>query len=53
MKNKMILFCFILLLVSTYTYIQSSSASLKEINLVALGDSITHGTGDPSGKVIL
>ncbi|MDF2857675.1 MAG: hypothetical protein K0Q87_3526 [Neobacillus sp.] len=48
MKNKIMIFNLIFVLLGTYTNIQVSSASSKEINLVALGDSITHGTGDPS-----
>jgi lysophospholipase L1-like esterase len=50
MKNNIFLFCLILILFGTYTGIQGSSASTKVINLVALGDSITHGIGDPAKK---
>jgi lysophospholipase L1-like esterase len=47
MKRILFLFCFVaLILFGFYT----CSASTKEMNLVALGDSITHGTGDPSRK---
>ncbi len=50
MKNYLFLFCVILLLVGTYTGLRGFSASNKEVNLVALGDSITHGVGDPEKK---
>jgi lysophospholipase L1-like esterase len=50
MKNYIFLFCTILVLFGTYTGIRGSSASTKVINLVALGDSITHGIGDPAKK---
>ncbi|WP_045524638.1 GDSL-type esterase/lipase family protein [Neobacillus niacini] len=50
MKNYVVLFCIILVLFGTYTGLRGSSASTKEINLVALGDSITHGVGDPAKK---
>lgn len=50
MKNYLLLFCMILILFGTYTGIRGSSASTKVINLVALGDSITHGIGDPAKK---
>ncbi|MDF2788776.1 MAG: hypothetical protein K0S80_1874 [Neobacillus sp.] len=50
MKNYIILFCIVLVLAGTYTGIRSSSASTKVINLVAIGDSITHGVGDPEKK---
>lgn len=50
MKNYIIFFCSILILFGTYTGIRGSSASTKVINLVALGDSITHGVGDPAKK---
>ncbi|MEH7011685.1 GDSL-type esterase/lipase family protein [Neobacillus niacini] len=50
MKNYLFLFCVILILLGTYTGISGSSASPKVINLVALGDSITHGIGDPTKK---
>jgi lysophospholipase L1-like esterase len=48
MKSKNIIFCSILLLLGTYTYIKGTSACSNKINLVALGDSITKGTGDPT-----
>ena len=48
MKNYIFFFCIIIVLFGTYTGIRSSSASTKVINLVALGDSITHGIGDPA-----
>jgi lysophospholipase L1-like esterase len=50
MKNYFFVFCIILILFGTYTGIRGSSASTKVINLVALGDSITHGIGDPAKK---
>lgn len=50
MKNIFFLFCIILVLLGTYSCIHYSSAGTKVINLAALGDSITHGTGDPSKK---
>lgn len=50
MKNYIFLFCIILILFGTYTSIHGSSASTKVVNLVALGDSITHGIGDPAKK---
>lgn len=50
MKNYIFLLCIILVLFGTYTGIRGSSASTKVINLVALGDSITHGVGDPAKK---
>ncbi|MDR7077022.1 lysophospholipase L1-like esterase [Neobacillus niacini] len=50
MKNYFFLFCIIFILFGTYTSIQGSSARTEVINLVALGDSITHGTGDPAKK---
>lgn len=50
MKNFIFLLCIILILFGTYTGIRGSSASTKAINLVALGDSITHGVGDPEKK---
>jgi lysophospholipase L1-like esterase len=50
MKNYFLLFCTIVILFGTYTDIRGSSASTKVINLVALGDSITHGIGDPAKK---
>lgn len=50
MKNYIIIFFIILILFGTYTGIRGSSASTKVINLVALGDSITHGIGDPAKK---
>ncbi|PAE32983.1 GDSL-type esterase/lipase family protein [Bacillus sp. 7884-1] len=50
MKKYFLLFCMILILFCTYTGIHGSSASTKVINLVALGDSITHGIGDPAKK---
>lgn len=50
MKNYIFLFCIILILFGTYTGIRGSSASPKVVNLVALGDSITHGIGDPAKK---
>lgn len=49
MKNYIFLFCIILILFGTYTGIRGSSET-KTINLVALGDSITHGVGDPEKK---
>lgn len=50
MKNYIFVLCIILVLFGTYTGIRGSSASTKVINLVALGDSITHGVGDPAKK---
>ena len=50
MKNYFFFFCIILALFGTYNGIRGSSANTKEINLVALGDSITHGIGDPAKK---
>ena len=50
MKNFIFLLCIILILLGTYTGIRGSSASTKAINLVAFGDSITHGIGDPAKK---
>jgi lysophospholipase L1-like esterase len=50
MKKYIFLLCAILILYATYTGIRSSSASSKEINLIALGDSITHGIGDPAKR---
>jgi lysophospholipase L1-like esterase len=50
MKNYIFIFCMILILFGTYTGIRGFSASTKAINLVALGDSITHGIGDPAKK---
>lgn len=50
MKNYIFFFCIILILFDTYTGIRGSSASTKPLNLVALGDSITHGVGDPAKK---
>jgi lysophospholipase L1-like esterase len=50
MKNYIFLLCIILVLFGTYTGFRGSSASTKVINLVALGDSITHGVGDPEKK---
>jgi lysophospholipase L1-like esterase len=50
MKNYFFLVCIILILSGTYSGIRGSSASTKVINLVALGDSITHGVGDPEKK---
>lgn len=50
MKIYIFLWCIILVLFGTYTGIHGSSASTKVINLVALGDSITHGVGDPAKK---
>jgi lysophospholipase L1-like esterase len=50
MKNFIFLLCIFLILFGTYTGIRGSSASTKAINLVALGDSITHGVGDPEKK---
>jgi len=50
MKNYIFFFCIILILLGAYTGIRGSSASTKTINLVALGDSITHGVGDPAKK---
>ncbi|MEH7179903.1 GDSL-type esterase/lipase family protein [Neobacillus vireti] len=50
MKNYILFFCIILVVFGMYTGIRSSSASTKVINLVALGDSITHGVGDPAKK---
>ncbi|MCM3693768.1 GDSL-type esterase/lipase family protein [Neobacillus niacini] len=50
MKNIIFLLCMILILFGTYTGIRGSSASTKVINLVALGDSITHGVGDPTNE---
>jgi lysophospholipase L1-like esterase len=51
MKNYIFLLCIILVLFGgTYTSMRGSSASTKVINLVALGDSITHGVGDPAKK---
>lgn len=50
MKNYIIFFSVIIILFGTYTGIRGSSASTKVINLVALGDSITHGIGDPAKK---
>lgn len=50
MKNYFFLFCIILILFGTYSGVRGSSASTKVINLVALGDSITHGVGDPEKK---
>ncbi|MFP7299245.1 GDSL-type esterase/lipase family protein [Neobacillus niacini] len=50
MKNYIFLFCVILILFGTYTSIHGSSASTRGVNLVALGDSITHGVGDPAKK---
>jgi lysophospholipase L1-like esterase len=48
MKNN--IFLFILVLIGTFTCFHYSSAGTREINLTALGDSITYGTGDPSKK---
>ncbi|WP_203557014.1 GDSL-type esterase/lipase family protein [Bacillus sp. B15-48] len=46
MKKYVILFCFTLVILgATIHYSSARSADLK---LTALGDSITHGTGDPS-----
>lgn len=50
MKIYIFLFCIIFVLFGTYTSIHGSSASTKVIKLVALGDSITHGVGDPAKK---
>jgi lysophospholipase L1-like esterase len=50
MKNIIFLLSIILILFGTYTGLSGSSASTKVINLVALGDSITHGIGDPAKK---
>jgi lysophospholipase L1-like esterase len=50
MKNFFFLLSMILILFGTYTGIRGFSASTKAINLVALGDSITHGVGDPAKK---
>jgi lysophospholipase L1-like esterase len=50
MKNYLSLFCVILILFGAYTGVRSSLASTKEINIVALGDSITYGIGDPAKK---
>jgi lysophospholipase L1-like esterase len=50
MRNFLFLLCTILILLGTYTGIRGSSASTKEITLVAFGDSITHGVGDPEKK---
>ncbi|MDM5328813.1 GDSL-type esterase/lipase family protein [Neobacillus sp. CF12] len=51
MKNFIFLLCIFLILFGTYTGIRGSSASsTKVFNLVALGDSITHGIGDPAKK---
>lgn len=50
MKNYFLLFCMILILFCSYTGFRGSSASTKVINLVAFGDSITHGIGDPAKK---
>ncbi|MCL6573333.1 MAG: hypothetical protein K6T88_16890 [Bacillus sp. (in: Bacteria)] len=45
-----LLVCIILILFGTFTWTHFTSASTKTINLVALGDSITYGSGDPSKK---
>lgn len=50
MKNFIFFFCIIFILFGTYSGIRGSSASTKVISLVALGDSITHGIGDPAKK---
>jgi lysophospholipase L1-like esterase len=50
MRNYLFLFCVILILFGTYTGNPGSSASTKVTNLVAIGDSITHGVGDPEKK---
>jgi lysophospholipase L1-like esterase len=50
MRNFLFLLFTILILLGTYTGIRGSSASTKEITLVALGDSITYGVGDPEKK---
>ncbi|MCQ6274805.1 hypothetical protein JMM81_07455 [Bacillus sp. V3B] len=50
MKKYFFLFCIVLILFGNHAWPPSSSASTKVINLVALGDSITHGSGDPSKK---
>jgi lysophospholipase L1-like esterase len=50
MKNYIFIFCMILILFGTYSGIRGFSASTKAINLVALGDSITYGVGDPAKK---
>lgn len=50
MKNFIFFLCISVILFASYTGIRSSSASTKGINLVALGDSITHGVGDPAKK---
>lgn len=50
--NKTIIFscCFILFIFSGYSWIQESFASKNVFKVVALGDSITYGTGDPDKK---
>jgi lysophospholipase L1-like esterase len=48
MKRTFFLFCIIFILFGAYTWIHRSSASTKVVNLTALGDSITYGSGDPS-----
>ncbi len=50
MKKYFFFFCIILALFGTYNVTRGSSANTKVINLVALGDSITHGIGDPAKK---
>lgn len=47
MKKYFISFCIIGMLFGTYTWVQSESNLMR---LVALGDSITYGTGDPEKK---
>ncbi|WP_077213134.1 GDSL-type esterase/lipase family protein [Bacillus dakarensis] len=50
--KKIIIFtcCFILFIIGGYSWIQESLASRNVLKVVALGDSITHGTGDPDKK---
>lgn len=47
MKNYFFFFIIITIVFGTYSWCLSAS---REINMVAIGDSITYGTGDPSKK---
>ncbi|WP_102348513.1 GDSL-type esterase/lipase family protein [Bacillus sp. Marseille-P3661] len=48
MTKYTVMSCIFLLIFVTYSRMDNSAASTKNLNIVAFGDSITHGSGDPT-----